>query len=66
MKKGMALALSLALATGAFAAPAPQSYRGQPDTRKKKAASATNAEILRRLEEMQQVDRRAATADPAT
>ena len=55
MKKGMALALSLAIATGAFAAPAPQ---GAPaattKSTKKKAPSATNAEILRRLEEMQQ------------
>ncbi|HEX3354212.1 MAG TPA: hypothetical protein VHS34_15435 [Terriglobales bacterium] len=55
MKKGMALALSLALATGAFAAPAPQSSAGAAKTTtKKKTASATNAEILRRLEEMQQ------------
>ncbi len=55
MKKGMALALSLALATGAFAAPAPQ---GTPAATakgtKKKSTTTTNAEILRRLEEMQQ------------
>ena len=55
MKKGMALALSLALTAGAIAAPPPQSTpvvtaKGT----KKKAPSATNAEILRRLEEMQQ------------
>ena len=55
MKKGMALALSLALATGAFAAPAPQSTPAATTKgTKKKAASTTNAEILRRLEEMQQ------------
>jgi hypothetical protein len=55
MKKGTALALSLALATGAFAAPAPQSTPAATTKgTKKKAASTTNAEILRRLEEMQQ------------
>src|SRR6202142_2697309 len=54
MKKGMALALSLALATGAGAAPPPQSTPAAPaKSTKKKAPSATNAEILRRLEEMQ-------------
>jgi hypothetical protein len=55
MKKGMALALSLALATGAFAAPAPQTTPAAATKgTKKKATGATNAEILRRLEEMQQ------------
>ena len=55
MKKGMALALSLALATGAVAAPPPQSTpAATTKSTKKKAPSATNAEILRRLEEMQQ------------
>jgi hypothetical protein len=55
MKKGMALALSLALATGAFAAPAPQSTAAATTKgTKKKATTTTNAEILRRLEEMQQ------------
>lgn len=55
MKKGMALALSLALATGALAAPAPQSTSAATTKgTKKKATSASNAEILRRLEEMQQ------------
>ena len=55
MKKGMAYALSLALVTGAFAAPAPQSTStATTKSTKKKAPSNTNAEILRRLEEMQQ------------
>jgi hypothetical protein len=55
MKKGMALALSLAIATGAFAAPAPQDApAATTKSTKKKAPSASNAEILRRLEEMQQ------------
>jgi hypothetical protein len=55
MMKGMALALSLALATGAFAAPAPQTTPAATTKgTKKKATGATNAEILRRLEEMQQ------------
>jgi TolA-binding protein len=55
MKNGMALALSLALATGAFAAPAPQSTpAATPKGTKKKTTSTTNAEILRRLEELQQ------------
>src|ERR1700690_417736 len=54
MKKGMALALSLALTTGALAAPPPQSTpAATTKSTKKKAPSATNAEILRRLEEMQ-------------
>lgn len=57
MMKGMALALSLALAvaTGALAAPAPQATTAATTKgTKKKATGATNAEILRRLEEMQQ------------
>jgi len=54
MKKGMALALSLALATGAFAAPAPQSSAAGTKPTKKRAASASNAEVSRRLDEMQQ------------
>src|SRR5579862_737494 len=53
MMKGMALALSLALATGAFAAPAPQTTPAATKGTKKKATTTTNAEILRRLEEMQ-------------
>lgn len=52
MMKGMALALSLALATGAFAAPDPQTTPAATKGTKKKATT-TNAEILRRLEEMQ-------------
>src|SRR6202162_3104093 len=54
MKKGMALALSLALATGAFAAPAPQSSAASPTPVKKKTASTSNAQVSRRLDEMQQ------------
>jgi hypothetical protein len=54
MKKGMALALSLALATGAFAAPAPQSSAAGTRPVKKKTASTSNAEVSRRLDEMQQ------------
>ncbi len=55
MKKGMAFALSLALATGAFAAPAPQSTpAATTKSTKKKAASVSNAEVARRLDEMQQ------------
>ena len=55
MKKGMALALSLALVTGALAAPPPQDTpAATTKSTPKKKATATNAEILRRLEEMQQ------------
>ena len=55
MKKGMAFALSLALATGAFAAPAPQSTpAATTKSTKKKAASVSNADVARRLDEMQQ------------
>ena len=55
MKKGMALALSLALVTGALAAPPPQdTTAATTKSTPKKKATATNAEILRRLEEMQQ------------
>ncbi len=54
MKKGMALALSLALATGALAAPAPQGSAASTKATKKKAASASNADVSRRLDEMQQ------------
>ncbi|MGC1295729.1 MAG: hypothetical protein WA869_11880, partial [Alloacidobacterium sp.] len=55
MKKGMALALSLALATGALAAPAQQDTTAAPTkSTKKKATGATNAEIMRRLEALQQ------------
>src|SRR5580704_17551075 len=54
MKKGMALALSLALTTGALAAPPQSTPAATTKSTKKKAPSATNAEILRRLEEMQQ------------
>jgi hypothetical protein len=55
MKKGMALALSLALATGALAAPAPQDTTAAPTkSTKKKATGASNAEIMRRLEALQQ------------
>ena len=50
----MALALSLALATGAFAAPAPQSSAASPTPVKKKTASTSNAQVSRRLDEMQQ------------
>src|SRR5271165_197920 len=54
MKKGIVSALFLALATSVFATPAPQSTPAAPKTTwKKKATGATNAEILRRLEEMQ-------------
>lgn len=55
MKKGMALALSIALATCALAAPPPQDTpAATTKSTTKKKATATNAEILRRLEEMQQ------------
>lgn len=55
MKNGIALALSLALATGAFAAPAPQSTTAATTkSTKKKATGTSNAEILRRLEALQQ------------
>src|SRR5882757_2904696 len=55
MKKGMALALLLALATSALAAPAPQSTPATATTgAKKKTASTANAAIARRLDEMQQ------------
>jgi TolA-binding protein len=55
MKKGMAFALSVALATGAFAAPAPQSTpAATTKSTKKKAASVSSADVARRLDEMQQ------------
>ena len=53
MKHAMALALSLALCTGAFAAPAPQSGTMATKKSTKKKASAAS-EVTRRLDEMQQ------------
>ncbi len=55
MKQVMALALSLALATGALAAPAPQGGAAATTKgTKKKARTAPVSEVTRRLDEMQQ------------